>query len=119
MALLINLPTFKDDRGSLTVIEKALPFAVKRVYYMYGCNGKRGGHRHIKNIQALISAAGSCEIYTNNGREEKTLILDNPAKCLILESKDWHTMSNFSRDCVLLVLASEYYDKNDYISKVY
>lgn len=27
----------------------------------------------------------------------------------------WHEMSNFSQDCVLMVLASEYYDESDYI----
>ncbi|HNY12813.1 MAG TPA: WxcM-like domain-containing protein, partial [Candidatus Wallbacteria bacterium] len=61
MAYLINLKTSTDDRGSLTVIEKILPFDIKRVFYIY-CVGDaklvRGGHRHIKTIQALISVSG-------------------------------------------------------------
>ena len=66
MPKLLTLPTYSDDRGDLTVIEKLLPFDVKRVYYMYKCKAKRGGHRHIKTTQALIAVSGRCEVYTNN-----------------------------------------------------
>jgi len=57
---------------------------------------------------------GSCEIYVNNGQEQ-IILLDSPEKCLILSPEDWHTMDKFSEGSVLLVLASELYDKNDYI----
>ena len=43
---LLNLPTFKDPRGVLTVMEGALPFPVVRTYWIYGSDGQtRGGHR--------------------------------------------------------------------------
>ncbi len=119
MAYFINLPTFSDNRGYLTVIEKILPFEIKRIYYIYNATSKRGGHRHKKNIQALISVAGSCEIFVNNGEKKETFILDRPDKALIIEARDWHTMDKFSPDCVLLVLASEYYDRDDYIYEEY
>lgn len=119
MSKLITLPTYSDSRGDLTVIEKSLPFDIKRVYYMYNCKSQRGGHRHIKTIQALIAVAGSCEIYTNNGKEKNTYILNSPDRCLILHPEDWHYMDKFSKNCVLLVLASEYFDKNDYIDEGY
>lgn len=119
MARIIDLPTFKDDRGNLTVIEKILPFEVKRVYYIYNAKGKRGGHRHKETTQALIAVSGSCTIYCNDNIQEITFNLDNPNKCLILESKDWHTMDDFSSDCVLLVLSSHLYDVNDYIDDEY
>lgn len=119
MAYFIELPTFSDRRGSLTVIEKILPFEIKRVYYIYNASSKRGGHRHKKTIQALIAVAGKCEIFVNDGEKKETFVLDKPNQALIIECKDWHTMDNFSKDCVLLVLASEYYDKNDYIDEEY
>lgn len=119
MAYFIELPTFSDDRGSLTVVEKILPFEIKRFYYIYNVSSKRGGHRHHKTIQALISLNGSCEVYVNNGKEEQTFLLDSPDKSLILEPQDWHTMDKFSKDTILLVLASEYYDINDYIDEEY
>jgi len=119
MAHIIELPTFGDERGQLTVVEKLLPFDIKRFYYIYDVTAQRGGHRHKKSIQALISLGGSCEIYVNDGENEKTFILDTPSKCLILDPKDWHTMYNFSKATTLLVFSSEFYDKNDYIDEEY
>lgn len=119
MSYIINLPTFKDSRGKLTVMEKLLPFEIKRFYYIYDVIGGRGGHRHINTFQALLCLNGSCEIYINNGTNENLIVLNDPTKCLILEPKDWHTMYNFSQGSILLVFASEYYDINDYIHEEY
>lgn len=119
MPYLIDLPSFKDDRGTLTVLEKLLPFDIKRLYYIYDATSIRGGHRHKKTIQALICLGGSCEIYVNNGEVENKYILNNPAKCLVLDTKDWHTMDKFTRNAILLVLSSEHYDINDYIDEKY
>ena len=119
MAHLLNLPTFKDSRGNLTVIEKILPFEIKRTYFIYEVTNKRGGHRHKKTIQAFVCIGGSCEVYVNDGANKEIFLLDSPDKCLIVEPKDWHTMDNFSDGVILLVLASEFYDHHDYIEKEY
>lgn len=116
MTKIIELKSFSDNRGSLTVIEKILPFSIKRVYYIYNLNQfKRGFHKHKKTQQALICISGSCSIFIDNKSTVKEFILDFPNKCLILEPSDFHWMDNFSKNCVLLVLASEEYDENDYI----
>ena len=120
MAHLIDLKTFTDKRGNLTVIEKVIPFDIKRVFYIYGVDeSKRGGHRHHKTIQAAICIKGSCTIYNNNGEKEEEFELNQPNKCLIIEPKDWHTMYNFTPDAILMVFASEYFDANDYIHQPY
>jgi len=120
MAHIIDLKTFTDKRGNLTVIEKVIPFDIKRVFYIYGVDdSKRGGHRHHKTIQAAICIKGSCTIYNNNGEEESEFKLDQPNKCLIIEPEDWHTMYNFSEDAILMVFASEYYVEEDYIYQPY
>jgi len=122
MAHLIELKTSTDARGSLTVIEKVLPFEIKRVFYIYGVGDAslvRGGHRHIKTIQALVSVSGKCSVFTDDGSKKEKFELDSPHKCLILEPRDWHTMSGFTSDSVLLVMASEYYDHKDYIREGY
>jgi len=119
MAYIMELPTFGDERGNLTVVEKVLPFDIKRFYYIYDATSKRGGHRHEKTVQALISLGGSCEIYVNNGDTEEIFLLDAPNKCLILDPQDWHTMDKFSIGSTLLVFSSEFYDKNDYIDEEY
>ena len=120
MAELLDLKTFTDKRGNLTVIEKVIPFDIKRVFYIYGVDdSKRGGHRHHKTIQAAICIKGSCTIYNCDGTTEKEFILDRPDKCLILLPTDWHTMYNFSSDAILMVFASEYFDQKDYIFNPY
>jgi len=120
MSKLIDLQTFTDSRGNLTVIEKVIPFDIKRVFYIYGVDdSKRGGHRHHKTVQCAICIQGSCTIYCNNGHLEETYILNSPSKCLVLEPQDWHTMYNFTSDAILMVFASEYFDKTDYIFEQY
>ena len=55
MAYIIDLQHYKDERGTLTVIDKVLPFEVKRSYYITGVNHlTRGGHRHKKLVEAII-----------------------------------------------------------------
>jgi dTDP-4-dehydrorhamnose 3,5-epimerase-like enzyme len=118
MAKILHLPTHVDSRGKLTVIEKVLPFEIKRVYYIYDCSDvERGGHRHAKNAQALACVKGSCEIEWSDGRDSGIVILDSPSILLVVMPEDFHTMRKFSEDAVLLVLASEYFDPDDYIDE--
>ena len=120
MAQLIDLKTFTDKRGNLTVIEKVVPFDIKRIFYIYGVDeSKRGGHRHKRTIQAAICIQGSCRIYNNNGKTEEYFELNRPDKCLLIQPEDWHTMDQFTPDAILMVLASEYFDANDYIFEPY
>lgn len=122
MAHIIQAQTVADTRGKLSIIEKILPFEVKRLYYIYDVPSPsidRGGHRHQKTYQALICIKGTCEIVNNNGEKSESFFLNAPDQCLILEPRDFHTMKNFSSDAVLLVLASEYFDPEDYIDEAY
>jgi dTDP-4-dehydrorhamnose 3,5-epimerase-like enzyme len=120
MAKLIDLRTFTDARGNLTVIEKVLPFEIKRIFYIYGVDASvRGGHRHHTTYQAAICLRGSCTISNNDGTATETFVLDKPSKCLLLDPKDWHQMHDFTPDAILMVIASEYFDPNDYIFEKY
>ena len=121
MAKLIELPTFADDRGKLSVLEDfQVSFKIKRLFYIYDAGQyPRGGHRHKKTIQALICLKGSCEVKNNDNKKQETFKLDNPKKCLILQPEDWHILDNFTEGSILLVLASEYFNENDYIFEDY
>src|SRR4051812_22627525 len=122
MASIINLKSITDDRGTLVVLEDLkLPFKIKRVFYIFpkGRDVVRGKHRHKATIQAMICLSGSCKVYNNNGVTEEEFILNNSSQCLILNPEDWHLMSNFSDDCIIQVLASEYYNADDYIYEPY
>ncbi len=122
MANILDLKTFTDSRGNLTVVEKILPFDIKRVFYIYGVDDSaRGNHRHKKTIQAAICLTGSCRIMVQSGSGQPigTFDLSMPSKCLVINPEDHHWMDNFSKDCILMVFASEYYDANDYIFEPY
>jgi hypothetical protein len=120
MPELIALTSFSEPRGSLTVIEKVLPFEVKRIFYIYGVDDSvRGKHRHHKTVQAAICISGSCVIANDNGKERQEFLLDSPGKCLILYPEDYHSMYNFTPDAILLVVASEHFDPADYIYEPY
>ncbi len=114
MAELMALPTFRDERGALTVLEKKLPFEVKRVYWMHDLNGEdRGGHRHLKTTQALVCLHGSCEVLIQY-KGEQNFSLKSPEQCLILNPEDWHLIQKIAPHSVLMVLASHEYDASDY-----
>lgn len=120
MAYIINIPTFSDKRGNLTVLDEAIPFQIKRLFYIYGVdNSARGGHRHHQTTQAAICIQGRCTIINHDGKTLEHIELDEPKKCLILETKDWHIMTNFSPDAILLVLANTNFDASDYIFDPY
>lgn len=120
MARLINLKTFADKRGNLTVIEKVIPFEIRRIFYIYGVDQSvRGGHRHHKTRQAVICLKGRCTIWNHDGRMISEFALERPDQCLILEPDDWHKMYDFSDDAILMVLASEYFSDEDYVFKPY
>ncbi|MFC1851343.1 FdtA/QdtA family cupin domain-containing protein [candidate division CSSED10-310 bacterium] len=117
----IHLPqVFDGIDGTLTVAEHRnhIPFPIKRVYYIYGLenpNAVRGKHAHKKLEQVLFCIHGSCEIGLDDGTTRQRIILDKPNTGIYLGVRLWHTMENFSSDCILLVLASEIYRENDYI----
>ncbi len=51
----------------------------------------------------------------DNGTHREEVWLDSPMKGLLIGDLVWREIHDFSSDCVLLVLASEHYDENDYI----
>lgn len=115
MAELIQLPTFKDERGCLTVLEKILPFEIKRVYWLYNVkDNSRGGHRHFNTAQAFICLHGQVNVTVKRHQQEHCFQLKNSEQCLLMPPEDWHTLENFSDHAVVLVLASHEYDAKDY-----
>ncbi len=114
----INLRSISDPRGNLAVIEalKDIPFEIKRVYYIYGTkeDQPRGFHAHKTLRQLAICLKGKCRIILNNGREKTEVMLDKPDIGLIIDKMVWHEMY-FEDDSILLVLASDYYNEDDYI----
>jgi dTDP-4-dehydrorhamnose 3,5-epimerase-like enzyme len=121
MAYLVETELFEDDRGKLTVIEKNIPFEIKRVFYINAPKGSiRGNHRHKKTIEALSVISGNCIITCQSNKVDvKNYDLnENDGKCLVIGPNEFRRME-FMVDTSILVIASTQYDKNDYIDDNY
>ena len=121
----LSFPELGDNRGRLVVIEggedKPIPFVMKRVFYIYGSdpNVIRGQHANLYSEFCLINVSGQSKVKViDQDKNEKIFLLDTPHEGLYLPSMIWKDMYDFSPDSILLVLSSEYYDKNEYISNM-
>ncbi len=116
---IIDFKIMGDDRGSLIALEasRQIPFDIKRVFYIYGTQQgvPRGNHSHYKTKQFLIAVNGSCKVTLDNGKNKEVFELDKPNLGLFQDALVWGIMHDFSEDCVLMVLADEYYETSDYI----
>ena len=117
----VTLTTHGDPRGRLVALEtltEIVPFEVKRVYYIFDTTPGtvRGNHAHRTLKQVLICVSGACTVECELPDGTKSSHrLDWPDRGLLIEGLVWREMKEFSKDAVLLVLASEHYDEGDYI----
>ena len=116
---LLDFKTLGDDRGSLIALEENYntPFAIKRVYYIFETKSgvRRGYHAHKYLKQLAICISGSCTFLLDDGTTKKDILLNSPNKGLLIEGLVWREMYNFSEDCILLIIASEHFNEDDYI----
>lgn len=116
----LEFPQKGDQRGHLVVVEgnQDIPFAIKRIFYIYGSNTEviRGQHANRRSEFVLINVAGSCKVRVLDGKgNEAVFTLNRPHTGIYLPTMVWKDMYDFSTDSVLLVLASEHYDADEYI----
>lgn len=116
---LIKFKEVRDKYGHLTPIEEKvdIPFEIKRVYYITKVEQgvERGFHSHRKLHQVLICLNGSVKIRLKDPDCKEVVELNNPSLGLYIGPYVWREMFDFSEESVLLVLASDYYDEDDYI----
>lgn len=109
-----------DSRGHLVIVEgeKDIPFEIKRAFYIYGSdpNVIRGRHANRKSEFVLINVAGTSKVKVRDGEgNEAIYCLNRPHTGVYLPTMIWKDMYDFSKDSVLLVLASTHYDPDEYI----
>jgi dTDP-4-dehydrorhamnose 3,5-epimerase-like enzyme len=118
---IITLPKIKDGRdGVLCVAEqnKNIPFDIKRVFYIYDLhhsNAIRGKHAHKKTEQVIFCINGNFSLLLDDGQSKQQITLNSPEIGVFIGTYVWNTLTNFSNDCILLVLASDIFNENDYI----
>lgn len=108
-----------DRKGNLTVVENGItmPFDVKRVYYLYDIPGGegRGAHAHRGLEQLIVAASGSFTVTLDDGKSKRSFFLNRPYQGLYVKPGLWRDLVDFSSGAVCMVLASEIYQKEDYI----
>lgn len=110
-----------DDRGRLVIVEGGgwdIPFDIKRIFYIYGSDSGvvRGQHANRRTEFVLINVAGASKVKVKDGKGNETVFsLSRPHMGIYLPTMIWKDMYDFSKDSVLLVLASEHYDATEYI----
>ena len=66
-------------------------------------------------MQVAICIAGSCTILLDDGKKKEEVLLSKANQGLVIGKMIWHEMHSFSKDAILLLLASDYYSEDDYI----
>ncbi|EHI9274767.1 WxcM-like domain-containing protein [Vibrio vulnificus] len=116
---LISFKKMGDERGSLISLEqnRNIPFDIKRIYYIFDTqNGlSRGFHAHYDLEQVVICMKGSVTFLIDDGVIKEEVTLSSPDVGLHIKGLKWREMHNFSEDCILMIVASELYDEDDYI----
>tara|TARA_Y100000741_G_C18250333_1_gene557062 strand:+ start:1373 stop:1774 length:402 start_codon:yes stop_codon:yes gene_type:complete len=116
---IINLNKINDQRGNLSFIEsdKHIPFKIKRSILIYDVPGgqERGGHAYKKLQEFIIALSGSFDVVLDDGVKERNYTLSRSYYGLYVPKMMWRSMNNFSTNALCLILASDPYDKNDYI----
>ncbi len=116
---IIDLPKIHDPRGNLSFIEngRPIPFAIKRVYWIYDVPGGtvRGGHAYQELQEFFIALSGSFDVVLFDGQNSKTVTLNRSYFGLWVPSMIWRRLENFSTNAVCLILASTLYSEEDYL----
>lgn len=114
-----HLREVKDMRGNLSVAEFGpdVPFEAKRYFLVYDVPSLeiRGEHAHYQCKQFLIAVKGQLHVVADDGTAHQEFVLDRPTLGLYLPPMTWSIQWRYSPDAVLMVLASEHYEANDYV----
>jgi len=113
-----NFDDFPDGYLAIAEAKKNIPFEIKRVYFinhLFNKKSHRGKHAHKKLQQVIFCINGSFKLLLDDGEKKQTVLMNEPSLGIILGGELWHEMFDFSSDCVILVLADDYFNAKDYI----
>jgi len=113
---LIDVPTFSDERGAISVMDKDLPFQVKRIFWLHHIkDGKdRGAHALLDSSEIMVAVHGSFIVDLDDTVDKTNVLLDDPSKGLIIRPGVWFRTHSYKEDGVSLILAEEEYARDKY-----
>lgn len=114
--VLIDVPTFTDERGAISVMDKELPFQVKRVFWLHNIKeGKdRGAHALLDSNEIMVAVHGSFVVELDDTVNKVSILLDDPSKGLVIRPGVWFRTHSYKDDGVSLILAEEEYARDKY-----
>jgi dTDP-4-dehydrorhamnose 3,5-epimerase-like enzyme len=109
---LVDIPTIRDDRGALSVVEaeRDVPFPIRRVFFMHHMLAERGGHAHRDTAQVVLAAAGSLRLELTDGKRTISHTLADPSQGVYMPPMVFVRIRDISPDAICLVLADTHYD---------
>lgn len=114
--VLVDVPTFTDERGAISVLDKELPFTVRRVFWLHHiAEGKdRGAHALLDSSEIMVAVHGSFVVDLDDTKNQTSILLDSPDKGLMIRPGVWFRTHSYKDDGVSLILAEEEYARDKY-----
>lgn len=114
--IMIDVPTFIDERGVISVMDKGLPFQVKRVFWLHHIvEGKdRGAHALLDSNEIMVAVHGSFVVDLDDTVNKASILLEDPSKGLLIRPGVWFRTHSYKDDGVSLILAEEEYARDKY-----
>lgn len=113
---LIDIPSFTDERGAISVLDKELPFVVRRVFWLHHIlEGKdRGAHALLDSSEIMVAVHGSFVVDLDDTETKTSILLDDPSKGLMIRPGIWFRTHFYKDDGVSLILAEDEYARDKY-----
>ena len=113
---MVDIPTFIDERGAISVLDKELLFQVRRVFWLHHiAEGKdRGAHALLDSNEIMVAVHGSFVVDLDDTENKTSILLDDPSKGLIIHPGVWFRTHSYEEDGVSLMLAEKEYARDRY-----
>lgn len=114
--IIVDVPTFTDERGAISVMDKELPFHVRRIFWLHHIKeGKdRGSHALLDSSEIIVAVHGSFVIDLDDTENKVSVLLESPEKGLIIRPGVWFRTHSYKEDGVSLIIAEEEYSRDKY-----
>ncbi len=105
-----------DERGTISVMDREIPFQVKRVFWLHHIvEGKdRGAHALLDSNEIMVAVHGSFVVDLDDGNNKTSILLDEPSKGLMIRPGIWFRTHSYKNEGVSLILAEEEYAHDKY-----
>ena len=113
---IIDVPTFTDERGAISVMDKELPFHVRRVFWLHHIQEvkDRGAHALLDSTEIMVAVHGSFIVDLDDTENLRSVLLNDPSKGLIIRPGVWFRTHSYKDNGVSLILAEEEYARDKY-----